>query len=134
MAYMEWDESFSVGVEEIDSQHKKLIGMVCDFYEGIKGDHNEAFGRLLSSLLEYAVYHFETEEKYMDQFGYSDTEAHKQEHRAFTEKVLDVKKRFDDGSLVLSLEITSFLRTWMAGHVRGADQSYSKCFTDNGLR
>jgi hemerythrin len=134
MAFMEWDDTFSVGVVEIDGQHKRLIGMVNEFYESIKNDHNEAFARLLDSLIEYAVYHFTTEEKYMDQFGYPGTESHKEEHRLFKKKILDVKKRFEAGSLVLSLEITTFLKDWIAEHVRGVDKRYSKCFNDNGLR
>ena len=112
MAYMNWNETFSVGVEEIDSQHKQLIKMVNEFYDNLNHER-EAFGRLLKSLVDYASYHFSTEEKYMDTFGYQDADIHKKEHEIFTKKALDVKKLFEEGSLVISLEITNFIKEWI---------------------
>lgn len=134
MAFMEWDDRFSVNVAEIDEQHKKLIGMVNTFYDSIVDDEKNAFGELLDSLGEYTAYHFTTEEKYMEEFNYPETEAHKREHELFAAKALDVKKRFEDGSLVVSLELTGFLRDWIVDHVMGTDKKYTQCFHDNGLR
>lgn len=134
MAYMNWSDNLSVDVKEIDSQHKKLIRMVNDFYDGIQADDTRALGRLLTSLVIYAVYHFQTEEKYMDKFKYTDTADHKREHQLFVEKVADIKKRFDEGRLVLSVEITNFVKEWIVKHVMGSDKKYSRCFVENGLR
>jgi hemerythrin-like metal-binding protein len=133
MAYMNWNQNLSVGVNEIDSQHKQLIQMVNDFYSGINDNDEKALGKLLTSLVEYAVYHFQTEEKYMDKFNYADTANHKKEHRLFVEKASDVKKRFVDGQLVLSVEITNFVKEWIVKHVMGSDKKYSNCFVENGL-
>ncbi len=107
MAYMNWDNSFSVGVEEIDAQHKNLINIFNKFYYRIESDDKKALGRLLASLVEYTVYHFATEEKYMKKFNYPDAENHIKEHQLFTEKVADVKKRFDSGMLI-PLSTTDF--------------------------
>jgi hemerythrin len=134
MAYMNWDDKFSVGVEEIDAQHKNLIKMVNEFYDGVTGDDAKALGGLLNSLIEYAVHHFATEEKYMKKFNYPGTAAHIKEHQSFAEKATDVKMRFDGGKLVLSLEITNFVRDWIVKHVLGTDKKYSQCFVDNGLK
>lgn len=134
MVFMKWQDSFSVGVTEIDNQHKKLVKMVNNFYDEMKFGKQKALGSLLNSLLEYAVYHFSTEEKYMDKFDYPLTATHKKEHEKFAAKTMDVKNRFDDGRLVLSLEITNFLKDWIVNHVLDTDKKYSKCFMDNGLR
>jgi hemerythrin len=134
MAYMNWDDKFSVGVEEIDAQHKNLIGMVNEFYDGVKSDDQKALGSLLTSLIEYAVRHFATEEKYMKKFNYPGTATHIKEHRSFAEKATDVQKRVDSGKLILSLEITSFVKNWIVNHVLGTDKKYSQCFIDNGLK
>ncbi|MGD9215006.1 MAG: bacteriohemerythrin [Desulfobacteraceae bacterium] len=134
MAYMNWDDKFSVGIEEIDTQHKNLIKMVNEFYGGVKADDNKAMGALLTSLVEYTLHHFATEEKYMKKFNYPDTATHMKEHKAFTDKVSDVKERFGSGRLVLSLEITNFVKDWIIKHVLGTDKKYSKCFISNGLK
>ena len=98
-----------------------------------KDDDKKALGKLLTSLVEYAVYHFQTEEKYMDKFKYPDTANHKREHQLFAAKAADVKKRFDEGNLVLSFEITNFVKEWIVNHVMNTDKKYSNCFIENGL-
>jgi len=134
MSLIKWQDNFSVGICEIDTQHQKLIKMVNDFYDGIKSGQKKALGNLLNALLEYAAFHFSTEEKYMDKFGYTLRATHKKEHERFTEKTMDAKRRFDDGRLVLSLEITQFLKEWIKDHMLNTDKKYSKCFFENGLR
>lgn len=134
MDLIKWDDQLSVHVAEIDEQHRKLIGMINNFYETIRDKKKAALGDLLNSLVDYTMYHFSTEEKYMDKFRYRDTEAHKKEHKLFTEKVLEVKKRFDDGRLVITFEVTNFIKDWIVKHVMGTDKRYSGCFNDNGLR
>ena len=134
MAFIQWDDSFSVNVREIDQQHQKLVGMLNDFEERLRQDPNQAFQALLDSLVEYTQYHFSTEEKYFEKFSYSDARAHIEEHRKFVEKVLDVRSSFiKHGKLILFFEITSFLKDWLTTHIKGSDKAYAKCFNDNGL-
>ena len=128
MAFFEWNADFSVSVPEIDEQHKRLFQVINDFYDAIKDGRENAFGELLDSLIAYTVYHFSSEEKYMDKFNYPEAESHKREHELFTAKVLDVKKRFDDGKFVLTLEITNFLKNWITNHVLHVDKKLSPKF------
>jgi len=134
MALLEWDDRFSVGVSEIDEQHKKLINMLCEFYDSIRDDREGTFKKLLQGLADYTVYHFATEETYMKDFEFAGTDAHIREHRMFVEKVREVQERLDAGKLVVTFEITNFLRDWVSNHILGTDRKYSKCFVDHGLR
>ena len=133
MALMQWDDSFSVNVKEIDQQHQKLVGMLNEFYGHVGKDAGQAFRALLDSLVEYTQYHFSTEEKYFKKFMYPDAANHADEHKEFTEKVLDVKNRLYQKKLVLSLEITTFLKDWLTHHIKGSDKAYGQFFNDNGL-
>lgn len=45
---------------------------------------------------DYVIYHFRDEEAYQASIHYSDIEAHKQEHRQFTQAVLDYEKRLKE--------------------------------------
>jgi hemerythrin len=133
MAFMQWDDSFSVNVKEIDQQHQKLVGMLNEFYGHVGKDAGQAFRLLLDSLVDYTQYHFSTEEKYFKAFSYPEAATHTEEHQKFTEKVLDVKNRLYNKELVLSLEITVFLREWLTHHIKGSDKAYGRFFNDNGL-
>jgi hemerythrin len=133
MALMKWDDSFSVNVKEIDQQHKNLIVMLNEFYGHVGKDAGQAFRTLLDELVDYTQYHFSTEEKYFEEFSYHEAANHTEEHRKFTEKVIDVKNRLNQKRLVLSVEITTFLKDWLTHHIKESDKAYGKFFNDNGL-
>ena len=133
MAFMKWDDSFSVGVGEIDRQHQRLIDMINEFYEQIEKDPQQAFEALLGALVEYTRYHFSTEERYFRLFRYPDAERHEEAHRKFAEKVVDVRRRLAGGQLVVSLEVTMFLKEWLTEHIKGVDKAYSRYFNEHGL-
>lgn len=133
MAFITWDDSYSVNVGEIDLQHQKLIDMISKFYEHVGKDSGQAFRTLLDSLVDYTQYHFSTEEKYFKKFAYPNAGIHSETHQQFTEKILDVRNRLNNGKLVLSLEITAFLKDWLTHHIKESDKAYGKYFNDHGL-
>lgn len=133
MDFFVWDDSYSVNVKEIDNQHRKLIEMVNNFYLDIEKNNKESLKTLLRGLVDYTEYHFSTEERYFEKFNYSKLKAHKKSHDSFVKKVKDVKEKYDDGKLVLSFEITDFLKNWLIEHIKGEDKEFKECFNENGL-
>ena len=134
MELMKWDESFSVNVKEIDEQHQKLVAMINALHAAMKeGKGNDVLGGILGRMAEYTVFHFETEEKYFDEFHYEKTDEHKAQHKAFVDKVIGFKKELSEGSLSLSIDVMNFLVDWLKNHIKGADKAYSKCFNEHGL-
>ena len=85
--------------------------MVNEFYEAVKSDNEGAMKKLLVGMVEYADFHFKFEEKYFDQFKYPLSEEHKKEHKAFVEKALDIKQRVESGEMVISMELTNFIKS-----------------------
>jgi hemerythrin len=135
MEILKWDDSMSVQIQEIDDQHKKLISLLNNFYTELQdGSVREKLGKLLDGLLEYTDFHFTTEENYMQKFNFEGFESHKNEHAAFIEKVQDVKKRYDEGKMVVSPEVTNYIKDWLVKHIKGTDQEYIQCFRENGLQ
>jgi len=131
---MQWDDSLSVKIGEIDAQHKKLLSMINEFSDNLRAAKKEAIGALLDGLANYTIQHFALEERYFDEFGYENAEAHKKEHSCFVGKIADVKKRYESGEMAMSLEITFFLMSWLVSHIKGTDRKYAGCFHDNGLK
>ena len=135
MAFFEWTDELSVKIKEIDDQHKKLIDMINDFYDGIQNKASkDNLVNLISSMADYTVYHFEKEESYMVKFNYENIDEHHKLHKGFVDKVLDLKNRLDTGKLVISIEVTSFLKDWLKEHIMGEDPKYVELFQKNGVK
>ena len=134
MAFLEWDDSFSVKVQEIDNQHHELVNMLNGLNDAMKaGKSKDNMGSILDGMVDYAAVHFALEEKYFDQFNYLKSFTHKKEHARFVKKVLEFKHGFDNGHMMLSLDVMSFLKEWLVSHIKGIDKDYIQCFTENGL-
>jgi len=134
MAYMRWSDGLSVGVAEIDEQHKNLVTQINALHDAMRlGQGKEALEKILGELAAYTQYHFGTEEQYMQKFGYPAYTIHKAEHDAFIAKIADFQVSYAAGQLGLSIEVMKFLRDWIAAHIQGSDARYTICFREHGL-
>lgn len=134
MALIKWDESLSVGVQEIDNQHKKLVEIINELHDAMKeGKGRKLLGDIIKRMEEYTVYHFGTEEKHFVEFHYEQAESHKAEHRGFIAKVEDFQKRFSESNIELTIEVMNFLKDWLLNHIKVSDKKFTKCFNEHGL-
>ncbi len=134
MAFMNWSKDYSVNVNEIDTQHKKLFDMVNEYSDALQQKKSaEAVGKLVNGLALYTISHFKNEEKLFDKYGYPDAGEHKKKHAELLTKVADINKKVKEGTMVLSTEVGSFLKEWLNNHIKIVDKQYSKCFNENGL-
>jgi len=135
MGMVTWNDTLSVGVQEIDMQHKKLVAMVNDLHDGMKeGKGKEQLEKLLSGLISYTATHFKTEEKYFDKFKYSESISHKKEHTEFIKKVTDFKSKFEMNEATVTIDVMNFLTQWLFKHIKGTDKKYGKFFNEKGLK
>ncbi len=135
MATINWTEELSVNILSIDEQHKKLVDLINEFYKNITNKSSkESISALINSLKEYTVFHFSTEEKYMKQYNYPGYLSHKKQHDFFVNKVLDFEERFNNGKLILTIEITNFIKDWISKHICHADKKYSDFFIQKGIK
>jgi hemerythrin-like metal-binding protein len=134
MAFLNWNEDLSVKIHSIDLQHQKLFDLINDFYENIKSRSNdENILKLIVGMKQYAQLHFSAEERYMKQFGYPGFDDHKKEHQTFIAKVSEVEKKVNEGKLIVSFEITSFLKNWIKDHIQTVDKKYSTFLIEKGV-
>lgn len=123
---LEWTPDLSVSNDTIDQQHQKWIKLLDDFYTGIKdGKSKEVLEQLILGMLDYTKYHFAHEEKYMESIGYPNLDSHKKLHAEYIGKIEEYHQRIVDGKLIISLEVTSYLKTWLINHIKGEDQRYA---------
>ncbi|PWE01219.1 bacteriohemerythrin [Marinilabilia rubra] len=123
---IEWTTEFSVENPKIDDEHKELFKLLDDFYQGLQnGSSKEELGNLIKGLLDYANFHFSNEEDYMKSIGFPNLEKHKKEHKEFIGKATDFYDKHTSGKLILSLEVTNFIKKWITNHIKSEDKQYA---------
>ena len=136
MPLMVWNEKMSVDIASVDEQHKTLLEMLNDLFDGVQeGKAQETLATVLDGLIAYTTAHFQFEEEHFVQTGYPDTAAHKAEHDALTKQVLEIQARFKDGATgTLSLEVLNFLKNWLLNHIQVSDKAYSPHLIASGVK
>jgi hemerythrin len=122
---MKWLDEYSVGIEEIDSQHKKLIEMFAAVEQSIQSAETWSdihFG--LVTLKECAKSHFMLEQALMRMFGYAGLAHHSATHQYFFDKLEEMEHR----SLGVSTkqETIAFLCDWFKSHICNTDKEYAE--------
>ncbi len=131
----EWNDRYSVKLESMDTQHKRLFEIIRELYTGMRsGKGKEVAREVLGRLIDYTVYHFAAEEKLMEKNGYQFLAAHRIEHKALTDKVVAFKKDFDAGSAGVTLDLMTFLQNWLTNHILTVDQKYGEFLKSKGVR
>lgn len=130
-----WKEEYSVQIRQIDDQHKKLVELIKRLYKAInEGNTEEKLEKILSELVEYSQYHFDTEESYFRKFDFDGADDHIKEHHKFEDKVATFNKKFKNHEAEISFELVDFLEDWLLDHLVVMDQKYVKCFKEHGLK
>lgn len=120
-----WREEYSIGIIEIDDQHKELIKrfkLVADAVTNRQGWSELHFAIL--GILRYAEFHFQFEEALMRLYGFPQIESHIQEHR----RILQAAEAFIDESLrkVAPDDVAQFYQDWLATHIQNDDRHYAE--------
>ena len=125
MMTIEWREEYTVGVKELDDQHRSLLSMINRLLAEQGETYNAAkFPKALSSLIHYAYIHFATEERYLLQVHFPDLEEHIMEHIEFIMKTVGLALRIENSRDELRKELLQYLKGWYSNHVLGTDRNY----------
>jgi hemerythrin len=128
-----WDSTISVGVKQIDDEHRQLIDIANSLNEAMKsGRGREVEGDILNRLLTYTKTHFETEEKMMKRNAYKDYEQHKKEHNSLMVDVQIALKDYQEGHGPLPISIMHFLKDWFVNHIKGTDKKLGLFLSGKG--
>jgi len=126
---VEWQEYLSVGVAEIDEQHKLLFAKFNALLAACKQEKGgEEVTRLFSFLDAYVVTHFADEERLMKQLGFPDCQKHREQHQAFTSQLALLKERLRSEGPVQSLvtSMSLFINGWLIEHISRMDRAMGR--------
>ena len=123
MKKIKWTDSWNIGIDIIDDQHKTLMNLLNRII-----DKDVDSKELLIELVNYSGKHFSDEESLMFKKNYpeDDFNYHREEHKNFTDLLLDIsfeflKSRFINHDELLS-KFKFFCFTWFEVHVVNTDK------------
>lgn len=126
---MEWNADNSVGIEEIDRQHRELFRLFGLIKEAIATDQGwSAIHYGLVEVKRFALFHFQFEEALMRLYGFPECTQHAEAHETMLQKLESTEHKSLQETT--KEEILKFLRDWMVDHIQGADRSYARHILD----
>ena len=135
MQFFPWKDQYNLNISEIDEQHKLLVGMIDQLHTAMaEGKGKAVLGDIMQQLLDYTRFHFTTEERIMQEYGFPGFERHRQEHKALTTKVMEMMEKQQENTLGLSSNLSMFLQDWLTSHILNTDRKYSEFFAGKGIR
>ena len=117
-----WGETLSVGITEIDEDHRKLVDLYNLLIHAVADEETTIYlDALMEELITCTAGHFKHEERLMLKYGYEGLESHRAEHQDLIEsgKVLH-QKLLQNGNQV-PIEYIRSLERWLIGHILGTD-------------
>lgn len=120
-----WKEEYSVGVEILDNQHRRLLELVNQIWE--HRDKDEA-DDALGQMVRYAKEHFSEEEKLMRQYGYAGLGTQKKQHAYFIDTTAELAVSMLNDKQATRGEIAEFLKLWWTTHILREDMKYKEFF------
>jgi hemerythrin-like metal-binding protein len=137
MPLIEWTDDMSVGLTELDNDHKLIIEAINQLDANANdATRKDVVRQCLMRLRRYAEYHFAREEKVMAACAFPAIEVQKSEHRDFVKRVQEVTRRFDaqpaESAEIISQELLGFLRDWLRHHILIEDMAYRSYVENSG--
>ncbi|MEI6529341.1 MAG: bacteriohemerythrin [Candidatus Falkowbacteria bacterium] len=137
MAIITWGEDFSVGVHELDEQHKELILIINELFAlyAAKKFKNTDVTPIFQSLKKYSDAHLSTEEHYFILYNYPKLVQHVEQHNLYRKKLAELEANYNtENSEKTLFALNDFLNEWWTWHINHVDKEYTEYFHANGLK
>ncbi|SDE29862.1 bacteriohemerythrin [Rhodospira trueperi] len=121
-----WTERWSVGVPEMDKDHRILISLINQLTHAFSApESNWVVGSVLNSLWDYTTYHFNREEALLRAANFPGASEHAGRHVSLKTQVREWLDSYqNDPDSVDPHELQVSLRGWLMNHVLGEDMRY----------
>lgn len=124
MEILKWREAYETGVQEMDTQHKRLIHLVNQMYTILREKEGlEKIDAILAEMSDYAERHFQDEEELLRRYAYPEMAEQEASHQAYRQKIQQLISEKTVGTLAAAQDIYAFLRQWWIGHISTDDKN-----------
>ncbi|NQZ94463.1 MAG: bacteriohemerythrin [Moritella sp.] len=130
MISLEWNEEMSVGIDEIDTDHKKILSIISSIIDAIDTNCNaETIEKYFSDLTACTTDHFKQEEALMQTLAFNDFIEHQKGHQTFLNQLPELKNKLLNSNNVEAAEqVSQFLYDWVIEHILISDMDYVHAF------
>jgi len=113
-----WDHVLSVGVDEIDDDHRRLVDIFNILNHSVtEGDAPDYLAAVLEELINCTAWHFSHEERLMLKYGYKDLEEHKIEHQELVNSARELQQQILQAGKLVADEDLEYLERWLTAHI-----------------
>jgi hemerythrin len=113
-----WSDILSVGVDEIDEDHRKLVNIFNILNQSVtEGDSPDYLAAVLEELINCTVWHFSHEERLMLKYGYAGIDAHKEEHRELIKSAKAMQQNLLQANKPVAENEIEILERWLTEHI-----------------
>jgi hemerythrin len=122
MTLLEWKPQYSVGIESMDFEHRQMIDLINELHAELEGNRDEAsVEQFLGDIHAAIAMHFALEERIMQDAGYDEYAAHKEDHEDLLEQIRGMMDRIGTDAEAGLTELGERLSDWFAAHFSSFD-------------
>jgi hemerythrin len=122
MSLIDWRDEFSVGVPDVDHEHRQLIALINELYANMsREDRKYGVEDFLGEIYSQISAHFALEEKIMRQYRYDQYEDHKQDHERLLDELRDMMDEYEENASFSDAVLAEALRSWFTEHFKTRD-------------
>ncbi len=117
-----WKDDYALGIGEVDHEHRALIELINTLHaalgKGASGDEVQTF---LAEIHAQIAAHFALEERVMRELRYAEYVAHKADHEALLDDIVDLMDACDGDGHLDDAALSARLDGWFSIHFRSFD-------------
>ena len=113
-----WTKILSIGVDEIDEDHHRLLDIFNILNHSVtEGATPDYLAAVLEELINCTAWHFSHEERLMLKHGYEGLASHKAEHRELIKSAKELQQKILQAGNIVATEDLEFLERWLTEHI-----------------
>jgi len=127
MALIEWRDEFSVGVPDVDHEHRELIELINQLHDAMSGENTTlTVLDFLGEIYAHVSAHFALEEKIMRKYNYDQYQDHKDDHERLLDEIRDIMDDYEENAYFSDEEFAGQLEHWFTEHFKTRDARLHK--------
>lgn len=127
MALIEWKDSYSVGIDAVDHEHREVIDLINELHDKLMAEGDEPdVSAFLGEIFRGISAHFALEEWFMRERRYDQLDQHKEAHEELLDEIRDIMDGYEADPEGASKHLSRQLDRWFTEHFRTHDARLHK--------